>query len=105
LPSGVFSLCAIASAGVGSTGSGGGGAKRSARGGWWGQQDFGAFVHKTFSTLSPGRTYVYGWHIRALAYHLERVRRGEIKRFIVNMPPRSRVRLRRPRIAVRLFPL
>jgi predicted phage terminase large subunit-like protein len=53
------------------------------------RQDFGAFVHKTFNTLSPGQTYVDGWHIRALAYHLERVRRGEIRRLIVNMPPRS----------------
>jgi predicted phage terminase large subunit-like protein len=53
------------------------------------RQDFGAFVHKTFNTLSPGQTYVHGWHIRALAYLLERVRRGEITRLIVNMPPRS----------------
>ena len=33
LPAGVFSLCAIVSAGVGSAGAGGGGAKRSASGG------------------------------------------------------------------------
>jgi predicted phage terminase large subunit-like protein len=53
------------------------------------RRDFGAFVHKTFNTLSPGQTYISGWHIRALAYHLERVRRGEITRLIINMPPRS----------------
>jgi predicted phage terminase large subunit-like protein len=53
------------------------------------RQDFGAFVQKTFNTLSPGQTYVHGWHIRALVYHLERVRRGEITRLIINMPPRS----------------
>jgi hypothetical protein len=53
------------------------------------RQDFGAFVQKTFGTLSPGQTYVPGWYIRALTYQLERIRRGEITRAIVNMPPRS----------------
>jgi predicted phage terminase large subunit-like protein len=53
------------------------------------RQDFGAFVHKAFNTLSPGQTYIHGWHISALAYYLERVRRGETTRLIVNMPPRS----------------
>ena len=53
------------------------------------RQDFGAFVQKTFGTLSPGQTYVPGWYIRALAYQLERIRRGEITRLIVNKPPRS----------------
>jgi predicted phage terminase large subunit-like protein len=53
------------------------------------RQDFSAFVRKTFHTLSPGQTFVPSWHTRALAYQLERVRRGEIKRLIINMPPRS----------------
>ena len=30
------------------------------------------------------------WHISALAYRLEQVRLGKIKRLIINMPPRSR---------------
>ena len=51
--------------------------------------DFRPFVHKTFSTLAPGQTYVPNWHIEAIAYQLERVRRGEIRRLIINMPPRS----------------
>ena len=53
------------------------------------RQSFEAFVRKTFNTLSPGQTFVPGWHISALAYQLERIRRGEIKRLIINMPPRS----------------
>ncbi len=53
------------------------------------RQDFAAFVRKTFDTLSPGQTFVPGWYIDALAYELERLRRGEITRLIVNMPPRS----------------
>jgi predicted phage terminase large subunit-like protein len=51
--------------------------------------DFRAFLQKTFTTLAPGQTYVPTWHIEAIADRLERVRRGEIRRLIINMPPRS----------------
>jgi predicted phage terminase large subunit-like protein len=53
------------------------------------RNDFRAFVEKTFLTLTPGQTFIRSWHIEAIAYQLERVRRGEIKRLIINMPPRS----------------
>jgi predicted phage terminase large subunit-like protein len=53
------------------------------------RQNFYAFVQKTFNALSPGQTFVPDWYIDALTYRLERVRQGEIKRLIVNMPPRS----------------
>lgn len=51
--------------------------------------DFRAFLHKAFLTLAPGQTYVPTWHIEAIADRLERIRRGEIRRLIINMPPRS----------------
>jgi predicted phage terminase large subunit-like protein len=47
------------------------------------------FVRKVFATLESGQAYVPNWHLDAIAYQLERVRRGEIKRLIINMPPRS----------------
>ena len=53
------------------------------------RRDFRAFVHKVFATLSPGQPFVRSWHIDAIAYALERVRRGETRRLILNMPPRS----------------
>jgi predicted phage terminase large subunit-like protein len=53
------------------------------------RQDLYAFVRKVFHTLCPGQTFVPVWFIRAIAYQLERVRRGEIKRLVINMPPRS----------------
>jgi predicted phage terminase large subunit-like protein len=53
------------------------------------RSDFRAFVHKVFATLSPGQTYVSSWHVEAIAWRLEQVRRGEIRRLIINMPPRS----------------
>ena len=53
------------------------------------RNDFRAFVEKVFSTLSPRQTFIGNWHIEAIAAALERVRRGELKRLIINMPPRS----------------
>src|SRR6202051_3122815 len=53
------------------------------------RNDFRVFVEKVFLTLTPGQTYIRSWHIDAIAYRLERIRRGEIKRLIINMPPRS----------------
>lgn len=53
------------------------------------RSDFRAFVHKVFLTLAPAQTYVPGWPIEAIAQRLERVRRGELRRLIINMPPRS----------------
>jgi predicted phage terminase large subunit-like protein len=51
--------------------------------------DFRPFLEKVFSTLSPGQPFIPTWHLEAIAYQLERVRRGEIKRLIINLPPRS----------------
>jgi predicted phage terminase large subunit-like protein len=53
------------------------------------RQDLYSFVRKVFQTLCPGQTFVPGWYINALTYQLERVRRGEITRLIINIPPRS----------------
>ena len=53
------------------------------------RHDLPSFVRKVFATLESGQTYVPNWHLKAIAYQLERVRRGHIKRLIINMPPRS----------------
>jgi hypothetical protein len=53
------------------------------------RSNFTAFVRKVFVTLESGQAYVPNWHLEAIAYQLERVRCGEIKRLIINMPPRS----------------
>ena len=41
-----------------------------------------------FLHLNPGAPFLPNWHIKAIAYQLDRVRRGEITRLIINMPPR-----------------
>ena len=53
------------------------------------RHDLRAFVHKVFMSLTPGQAYVRSWHIDAIVYQLERIRRGETRRLIINMPPRS----------------
>ena len=52
------------------------------------RNDLRALIEKAFTTLCPGQTFEMSWHIEAMLYQLERVRRGEIKRLIINMPPR-----------------
>jgi hypothetical protein len=53
------------------------------------RRDFVSFVRKTFHVLNPSAIFQMNWHIRAIAYVLERVRLGEIKRLIITVPPRS----------------
>lgn len=52
-------------------------------------QDLGEFTRKCFQTINPSRNYSHNWHIDAISYHLEAARKKEIKRLIINMPPRS----------------
>jgi hypothetical protein len=72
------------------------------------RNDFRAFIHKVFTTLSPGQDYERSWHIEAIAYQLERVRRGEITRLIINMPAVAQIDIRVgrfPRVHSRTRPI
>ena len=51
--------------------------------------DFPTFIGKTLSTIDPGAGYIPNWHIDLIAEYLEAVRRSEITRLVINMPPRS----------------
>lgn len=51
--------------------------------------DFVSFTQKVFQILSPSAVFRMNFHIENLAYYLELVRRGRIKRLIINLPPRS----------------
>src|SRR5713101_315804 len=52
------------------------------------RNDFEIFLQMCFLYLNPGAPYLPYWHIKAIAYQLDRIRRGEITRLIINMPPR-----------------
>ncbi len=53
------------------------------------RNDFSSFIHKTFYTINPSMEYFPNWHIELIAEKLEEVRKGNIKRLIINMPPRA----------------
>src|SRR5579871_476071 len=45
------------------------------------------FIAEAWHVLEPAAEYVHGWHIDAIADHLEAVHRGEIPRLQINEPP------------------
>jgi predicted phage terminase large subunit-like protein len=51
--------------------------------------DFYSFLRQCFATLYPGTEFSDNWHLHVLAEELAAVARGENRRLIVNMPPRS----------------
>jgi hypothetical protein len=50
---------------------------------------FVLFIERAFAELNPTTRYLDNFHIHVLAARMEAVRRGEIKRLIINVPPRS----------------
>lgn len=53
------------------------------------RDDFIGFLGKSFTTVCPGQRFIMGWHLDLIAEHLEAIRRGEITRLMINLPPRS----------------
>ena len=53
------------------------------------RQDFATFLHRSFAVLHPTTPFQHNWHLDLLADRLEGVRKGHIRRLIVNVPPRS----------------
>src|SRR5680860_374417 len=52
------------------------------------REDFQLFLRRCFKTLNPDTEFEPNWHLDAMAARLEWVRRGEINRLIINLPPR-----------------
>ena len=53
------------------------------------RSDLYSFVRVIFPIVSPGHAFADNWHIEAIAYALTRVLKGEVKRLIITVPPRS----------------
>lgn len=51
-------------------------------------QSFYHFVKRFWHVIEPATAFVPGWHIRAIALHLEAVAEFQIMKMIINMPPR-----------------
>ena len=52
------------------------------------RSNFECFLERSLATLNPGMPFLPNGHIKAIAYQLERIRRGDNHRLIINMPPR-----------------
>ena len=52
------------------------------------REDFSSFLRRGFQIQNPGTEFLPNWHLDAMAARLEGVRRGEINRLIINLPPR-----------------
>ena len=46
------------------------------------------FTKSSWPTIEPGREFFDNWHIDAISEHLQAVVEGDIKRLIINIPPR-----------------
>lgn len=46
-----------------------------------------AFIRQAWHVVEPGE-YLHNWHIDAIAEHLEAVTAGQIRRLLLNLPPR-----------------
>lgn len=53
------------------------------------RDSFDTFAMRAFPTLEPGTEYEYNWHLGCISEHMEGMFRGEIKRLIINIPPRT----------------
>ena len=53
------------------------------------RRNLSAFIEKSFQTADHSQLYQPNWHIDVIADYLQRCASGEIKRLIINLPPRS----------------
>lgn len=52
------------------------------------RHDLQSFARFAFHCIHPGTQYQDNWHLQLIADHLTKVANGEIKRLIINLPPR-----------------
>ena len=45
------------------------------------------FVRNAWPIVEPGSPFVHGWHLDAMAMHLEAIYEGDINRLLINVPP------------------
>lgn len=53
------------------------------------RRDFTAFLRKAWPWVSGGELLEWNWHFDAVAYKLEQIALGDIRRSIINLPPRN----------------
>jgi predicted phage terminase large subunit-like protein len=53
------------------------------------RRDLGAFVEKSFRTVTPGQIFDPNWHLDAIAWRLNQCLTGEVRRLVIALPPRN----------------
>ena len=53
------------------------------------RSNLGMFTHAAFGIIRPGDQIAWNWHIQAIAWHLQEVAEGRIRRLVITVPPRS----------------
>lgn len=53
------------------------------------RSDFYSFLQSAFPIVSPGTNLLLNWHLEAMTAALSKVMRGETRRLIITVPPRS----------------
>ena len=46
------------------------------------------YTKQAWTVIEPGTEYLHNWHVDAISEHLTAVSQGQIKRLLINMPPR-----------------
>ena len=52
------------------------------------ERSFPAFVRQAWPILEPTTPFLPNWHIDLVCEYLEAVTAGEIRRLVINLPPR-----------------
>lgn len=52
------------------------------------ERDLYEFVRQAWGTMEPGIEFVPSWHIKVICDHLEAISSGDIRRLLINIPPR-----------------
>lgn len=53
------------------------------------RRDLGAFIEKSFRTVTPAQAFDHNWHLDAIAWRLGQCLTGEVRRLIIALPPRN----------------
>lgn len=53
------------------------------------RQKLSIFTQRAFATVDPGAEYLHNWHIECISEYLTACTNRDIKRLIINIPPRS----------------
>lgn len=52
------------------------------------ERSLSEFIKQAWPIIEPGVTYIENWHIELICEYLQAVRQGQIRRLVVNIPPR-----------------